>query len=1068
LPATETTSNFNVSWSGQDNSGSGIASYSVYVSDDGGASFEQWPSETNTTDTSATYSGQGGYIYEFYSVATDNVGNVQQIPGALATTFVAPATQLWFGQEPTNTTAGGQFVPPIMVDVENQFGNTLTTDGSTVTLSVESGPGSLNGTVTATAVNGVATFNNVSLLTGGQYTLLATDGSLTKMISASFSVSTSDTWTGGQSNLWSNPNNWSVGALPGTATNVTINGSSVIAGSAINIAGLSINGGSFQLAAGSGTSSVSSLTITNGGKLDLANNRLFIDYGASDPISTIASYIKSGYNNGVWNGPGIISTTAQTPTNGHFYGVGYADGADGIVPGLANGQIELKYALNGDATLQGLVNGTDFNILAANFNHNITGWDQGDFNYDGLVNAADFNELAANFNQGVTVSAASNLVFAEQPTSTTAGSAINPAIVVDVEDAKGNLVTSDNSTVILSLVGNSNGLSGIVAVQAVDGVATFSNVALTSGGTYMLQAADGTLTVADSRSFLISATDTWTGSQSNDWGDANNWSAGATPGSTTNVVINGGTVTATAPFTIANLTVSGGTLRLPSGLGISTVSNLTISGPGTIDLANNELIINYGSSDPISTIASYLKAGYNNGAWNGTGIFSSAAAVIPGYALGYADGADKVVSGLTSGQIEIKYTLLGDANLDGLVNGSDFNILAANFNQSITGWDQGDFNYDGLVNAADFNDLAANFNQGANLNAPGLVAGSGAMYTITGSAGAQTLDILSGTVTLTSDLSALLPHYSLQIENGASVVLASDQHIGALQLLGSGSLDVSNYTMFINYGSNSDPITTIAGYIKSGYNGGGWNGAGIISTAARTPTNGLDYGLGYADGKDGVVSGLSSGQIEIKYTLLGDANLDGLVNGSDFNILAANFNQSITGWDQGDFNYDGLVNAADFNDLAANFNQGASGASVASSAAVLDASSAPAVAATASTVTTSTIESTANTTATPAAAATAPKVTTSTTSAARNMTAAPAVISAPLTVATVTTRSTAAAPPASKSKPVGVSKAVIANGKSKGSVMTTYAASVVTVPTSGSMATPQNTNDKDAKFLAHG
>ncbi|MGD0140857.1 MAG: PEP-CTERM sorting domain-containing protein [Tepidisphaeraceae bacterium] len=62
------------------------------------------------------------------------------------------------------------------------------------------------------------------------------------------------------------------------------------------------------------------------------------------------------------------------------------------------------------------------------------------------------------------------------------------------------------------------------------------------------------------------------------------------------------------------------------------------------------------------------------------------------------------------------------------------------------------------------------------------------------------------------------------------------------------------------------------------------------------------------------------------YTLLGDANLDGLVNGSDFNILAANFNQSITGWDQGDFNYDGLVNASDFNDLAANFNQGVSGA----------------------------------------------------------------------------------------------------------------------------------------------
>ncbi|MGD0141503.1 MAG: PEP-CTERM sorting domain-containing protein, partial [Tepidisphaeraceae bacterium] len=49
------------------------------------------------------------------------------------------------------------------------------------------------------------------------------------------------------------------------------------------------------------------------------------------------------------------------------------------------------------------------------------------------------------------------------------------------------------------------------------------------------------------------------------------------------------------------------------------------------------------------------------------------------------------------------------------------------------------------------------------------------------------------------------------------------------------------------------------------------------------------------------------------------------------------FNQSITGWDQGDFNYDGLVNATDFNELAANFNQGVSGAASAGDVAALDA-----------------------------------------------------------------------------------------------------------------------------------
>ena len=58
------------------------------------------------------------------------------------------------------------------------------------------------------------------------------------------------------------------------------------------------------------------------------------------------------------------------------------------------------------------------------------------------------------------------------------------------------------------------------------------------------------------------------------------------------------------------------------------------------------------------------------------------------------------------------YTLLGDANLDGKVNGIDFNLMATNFNQAVTdGWDKGDFNYDGKVNGIDFNLLASNFNQ---------------------------------------------------------------------------------------------------------------------------------------------------------------------------------------------------------------------------------------------------------------------------------------------------------------------------------------------------------------------
>lgn len=78
-----------MSWSGSDGRhGSGLASYAVWVSENGGK-FQLWiPS---TTKTSAKFTGQAGNTYAFYSVATDNAGNVQPTPSQpQATTTIAP------------------------------------------------------------------------------------------------------------------------------------------------------------------------------------------------------------------------------------------------------------------------------------------------------------------------------------------------------------------------------------------------------------------------------------------------------------------------------------------------------------------------------------------------------------------------------------------------------------------------------------------------------------------------------------------------------------------------------------------------------------------------------------------------------------------------------------------------------------------------------------------------------------------------------------------------------------------------------------------------------------------
>jgi hypothetical protein len=162
---------------------------------------------------------------------------------------------------------------------------------------------------------------------------------------------------------------------------------------------------------------------------------------------------------------------------------------------------------------------------------------------------------------------------------------------------------------------------------------------------------------------------------------------------------------------------------------------------------------------------------------------------------------------------------------------------------------------------------------------------------------------------------------ALSLAPGATASLTGNGTVLELgSLSNSGTINLQNNVLLIDYAGSSDPIASIRAELTSGYAGGTWTGPGIMSTAAQN--NSAHYGIGYADSADpGNPAGLAPGTIKIMYTLLGDANLDGLVNGSDFNILAANFNQSVTGWDQGDFNYDGLVNAADFNDLAANFGQ---------------------------------------------------------------------------------------------------------------------------------------------------
>jgi hypothetical protein len=182
---------------------------------------------------------------------------------------------------------------------------------------------------------------------------------------------------------------------------------------------LKIDGGTVRvLATGtanttSSTSRIEKLTIAGGpaaptAKLDLGNNSMVIDYSGGTIIDDMRQLLKSGYNNGSWNGNGIISNRAATSPNageGGKTAVGYVEGST-ITGGTFAGQtvdstsIALKYTYAGDSNLDGKVDVADLGALATAWQTSGF-WSNGDFDYTGTVDVNDLGILASNWQIGV-------------------------------------------------------------------------------------------------------------------------------------------------------------------------------------------------------------------------------------------------------------------------------------------------------------------------------------------------------------------------------------------------------------------------------------------------------------------------------------------------------------------------------------------------------------------------------------------------------------------------------------------------------------------------------------------
>jgi fibronectin-binding autotransporter adhesin len=167
--------------------------------------------------------------------------------------------------------------------------------------------------------------------------------------------------------------------------------------------------------------------------------------------------------------------------------------------------------------------------------------------------------------------------------------------------------------------------------------------------------------------------------------------------------------------------------------------------------------------------------------------------------------------------------------------------------------------------------------------------------------------------------------------SGGTTVNSGNLVIPGLSNAGSGNLTINGGEMVIQAPTTAT-AAAIYGLLRTGYNGGNWNGSGVNSVTAASDTSHLTA-VGMLTGSTENFEGqlLNATDVALKLTYYGDTNLDGQVDGSDYSLVDYAYlnnlntsNPALTGWQNGDFNYDGVVDGSDYTLMDNAFNsQGA-------------------------------------------------------------------------------------------------------------------------------------------------
>lgn len=398
------------------------------------------------------------------------------------------ATQLVFQVDPVTAQAAVAIAPEVVVEAQDANGDPVTDFTGSVTIAIENNPGSgtLSGTTTVTAVDGLATFGDLSInKTGSGYSLQATSSGLSTATSSTFDITPGPA---AQLSINTQPSNAVAGANINPAVKVrieddqgnvvtTFTGDVSVAITSGSGAAGAVLSGTTTIAAVAGVATFSDLSIDKIG----ANYTFSISVaGLLDATSTVFDVIAGPANDlivtvqpgnataGVDIAPAVVVTARDGLGN-------VATGFNGLVSlAITPGTGAPGATLSGIASVSAVAGVATFSAL--NIDKAATG-------YTLSASATGVTgTVTAPFD--IAVGAPTQLVFTAQPSTSIAGASIAPAVEVSVQDGSGNLVTSYTGMVAIALFDNpSSGiLGGTTDIAAVAGVATFADLNVDKAG----------------------------------------------------------------------------------------------------------------------------------------------------------------------------------------------------------------------------------------------------------------------------------------------------------------------------------------------------------------------------------------------------------------------------------------------------------------------------------------------------------------------------------------------------------------------------------------------------------